>query len=146
MARRAGLPGPLIAVKRRAALRLGIVAPVLWLALIAGSDLYRPDIDAVTDYISELGERGSSSAPVFRSAGFLLTGFLYIVLAAALPLILPERWRATIVGLFLALDGIGRMGAGVYPCDPGCDGVSRTTASTYLASAVVDAALPRRSS
>jgi hypothetical membrane protein len=110
---------------RRLALRIGIAAPLLWLALIAWGDLYRPDIDAVTDYISELGERGSSTAGIFRGAGFLFTGFLYVVLAAALPIVRRRRWRVAVVALFLAFDGIGRMGAGVYPCDPGCDGVSR---------------------
>jgi hypothetical membrane protein len=107
------------------ALRIGVVAPLLWLALIAWGDLYRPDIDAVTDYVSELGERGSSTAAIFRGVGFLFTGFLYVVLAGALPMVLRERWRAAIVALFLAVEGMGRMGAGVYPCDPGCDGVSR---------------------
>jgi hypothetical membrane protein len=110
---------------RRAALSIGIGAPLLWLALIAWGDIVRSDIDAVTDYISELGERGSSTAGLFRGAGFLFTGFLYVVMAAALPLVLRERWRAAVVALFLGLDGIGRIGAGIYPCDPGCDGMSR---------------------
>jgi hypothetical protein len=29
------------------------------------------------------------------------------------------------VAAFVALDGVGRMGAGVYPCEPGCESVSR---------------------
>jgi hypothetical membrane protein len=110
---------------RRLSLGIGVAGPLLWLALIVWGDLYRPDIDAVTDYISELGERGSSTAAIFRGAGFLFTGILYVVLAAALPMVLPRRRRAGIVALFLAVEGIGRFGAGVYPCDPGCDGVSR---------------------
>ena len=55
---------------RRLALRIGIAAPLLWMALIAWGDLYRPDIDAVTDYISELGERGSSTAGIFGGVGY----------------------------------------------------------------------------
>jgi hypothetical membrane protein len=110
---------------RRLALRIGTAAPLLWLALIAWGDLYRPDIDAVTDYISELGERGSSTAGIFGGVGFLCTGFLYVVLAAMLPSVLRGRWRAVVVAVFLAVEGIGRMGAGAYPCDPGCDGASR---------------------
>ena len=110
---------------RRVALRIGIAAPLLWLALIAWGDLYRPDIDAVTDYISELGERGSSTAAIVGGVGFLFTGFLYVVLAATLPLVLPGRWRAVVVAGLLGIEGLGRMGAGLYPCDPGCDGVSR---------------------
>jgi hypothetical membrane protein len=110
---------------RRLALRIGIAAPLVWLALIAWGDLYRPDIDALTDYISELGERGSSTAGIFGGVGFLFTGFLYVVLAVTLPMVLPGRWRVAVVAVLLAFEGIGRMGAGVYPCDPGCDGVSR---------------------
>jgi hypothetical protein len=109
---------------RLVAVRIGVGAPLLWLAIIAWGDIYRPDIDAVTDYISELGERGSSTAGVVRGLRFVFTGLLYVVLAAALPMVLPGRWRAVVVALFLVVEGIGRIGAGVYPCDPGCGGVS----------------------
>jgi len=117
--------GPITADLQRVARRIGIAAPLLWLALIAWGDLYRADIDAVTDYISELGERGSSTAGVFGTVGFLFTGLLYVVLAATLPMFLRGRWRTAVVAVLLAFEGIGRMGAGAYPCDPGCDGVSR---------------------
>jgi hypothetical membrane protein len=116
---------------RKLGLLCGIVSPILWVGLIVGADLYRPDINTLTDFISELGERGSSTESVLRFGGFLFTGFLYLCLAAALPVgpVLSDRpgarWRAASVALFIALDGIGRMGAGVYPCDPGCEGVSR---------------------
>jgi hypothetical membrane protein len=116
---------------RRLGLRCGIVAPLVWLGLIAFGDLYRPDINPVTDFISELGERGSSTEAVLRFGGFIFTGFLYLCFAATLAVgrVLQDpphaRWRAVIVALFIALDGIGRMGAGVYPCDPGCETASR---------------------
>ena len=54
----------------------------------------------------------------------MLTGLLYIGFAAALPSAAPDRWRASIVAVLIALDGIGRAGAGVFPCDPGCEGAS----------------------
>lgn len=105
--------------------RCGVIAPIVWLTLIAAGDLYRGDIDPVVDYISELGERGSSTELVLRYGGFIFTGLLYLVVAAALPTVLAPRWKAAVVAVFVALEGIGRAGAGVYPCEPGCDGTSR---------------------
>jgi hypothetical membrane protein len=103
----------------------GVAAPVLWMALIVFGDLARADISPITDFISELGERGSSTEAVMRWAGFGLTGLLYVWFAAALPSGVTSRWRAAIVAVFVAIDGLGRIGAGVHPCDPGCDGTSR---------------------
>ena len=95
------------------------------MALIAAGDVYRADIDPVVDFISELGERGSSTEAVLRYGGFIFTGFLYLCFAAALPATTLPRWKAVLVAAFVALDGIGRAGAGVYPCDPGCESLSR---------------------
>ena len=110
---------------RRLGVLCGIVSPVLWLGLIAAGDTYRPDISAVTDFISELGERGSSTEVLLRYGGFIVTGGLYLCFACVLPAVSSPRWRGLLVAAFVALDGAGRMGAGVYPCDPGCDGLSR---------------------
>ena len=110
---------------RRLGLLCGIVAPIVWVGLIAAGDISRPDIDPVTDFISELGERGSSTEVVLRYAGFIFTGALYLCFAAALPATTSPRWKATIVAAFIALDGLGRAGAGLYPCDPGCESLSR---------------------
>lgn len=111
---------------RRLGLSCGLLAPVLWVGLIAAGDIYRSDIDPVIDFISELGERGSSTEAILRYAGFIFTGGLYLCFAAALPSTASPRWKATVVAAFVALDGLGRAGAGVYPCDPGCGGLSRS--------------------
>ena len=95
------------------------------MGLIALSDIARPDVDAVTGFISELGERGSATESIMRWAGFGFTGLLYVCFAAALPSAVPSRGRTLIVALFVAVDGLGRAGAGLYPCDPGCEGGSR---------------------
>ena len=111
---------------RRAALLCGVVSPLLWVGLIAFGDIVRPDVDAVTGFISELGERGSATESIMRWAAFGLTGLLYVCFAAALASAPGSgKWRILIVALFVAVDGIGRVGAGVYPCDPGCEGASR---------------------
>jgi hypothetical membrane protein len=108
----------------RAGLLCGVVAPIVWVVLIAAGDIYRPDINPVTDFISELGERGSATEALIRYGGFIVTGLLYVCFAAALPG-RAAGWKAAVVAGFVALEGIGRAGAGVYPCDPGCESLSR---------------------
>lgn len=123
---------------RRLGLACGIVAPILWIGLIAAGDVSRADIDPVVDFISELGERGSATETVIRYAAFILTGALLVVFGASLPFAGPPRerppqvWKAAIVGAFVILDGIGRAGAGVYPCEPGCEGATDGQTMHYL--------------
>ena len=110
----------------RLGLRAGILAPVVWVVVIAWGDVARADLAAVTDFISELGERGSATERLVRIGGFIGTGALLAVFGGTLSVAARPAWKALIVGALVALDGIGRAGAGVYPCDPGCDGVSRS--------------------
>ena len=43
----------------------------------------------------------------------------------SLPGEISERtWRLSAAAILIAVDGIGRMGAGIFPCDPGCVQVS----------------------
>jgi hypothetical membrane protein len=111
---------------RRLCLYSGIVSPVLWLGLLATAGALRPDFSHSTNYISELGERGSATEALMRGPAFGLTGFLYLCFAAALLATFTRGWTLTAACLLIALDGVGRMGAGVFPCDPGCVRVSTT--------------------
>lgn len=105
---------------RRLGLYCGIVSPILWLGLIAFAGVLRPDFSHVTHYVSELGERGSTTGAWMRGAAFEFTGFLYLCFAAAVLATVRRGAAVTIACLLIALEGIGRMGAGVFPCDPGC--------------------------
>jgi len=107
---------------RRLALVGGVVAPVLWIALIGVAGAMRPEFSHVRDYISELGEHGSRTEWLMRLGGFGFTGLLYVVFAAALPAFARGRRLALCGAVLLALDGFGRIGAGVYACEPGCAG------------------------
>ena len=111
---------------RKLGLYCGIVSPVLWLALIAIAGALRPDFSHLTHYISELGERGSSTETLMRGAAFGFTGFLYVCFALGLLATFRHGWMFTAASLLIALDGIGRMGAGLFPCDPGCVRVTET--------------------
>lgn len=101
----------------------GILAPILWLALIALTGAMRPEFNHISHYISELGEKGSTTEQLMRYAGFQFTGFLYLAFASALWATSGNQWLR-LVAVLVALDGVGRIGAGMFPCDPGCLGFS----------------------
>lgn len=107
-----------------AGLLCGLVAPLLWLAVIVIGGELRPGFDHVGQYISELGERGSSTEIFMRYAGFITTGLMHIGFAAAFYATVgreSDRPRLTLlVAMLVAANGIGRIGAGFYPCEPGC--------------------------
>ena len=98
----------------------GVISPILWLTLIAVAGALRPDFSHVTHYISELAERGSATEALMRYAAFGFTGLLYVCFAGALLATFRQGWLFRTATLLIALDGIGRIGAGVFPCDAGC--------------------------
>lgn len=109
---------------RRAGLLCGLVAPLLWAAVIVIAGELRPGFDHVGQYISELGERGSTTETFMRYGGFVATGLMHVGFAAAFYATLirvSDRPRLTLlVAVLIALDGIGRIGAGLFACEPGC--------------------------
>ena len=111
---------------RKVALYCGIVGPILWLALIAIAGAVRPDFSHLTHFISELGERGSSTEALMRGAAFGFTGFLYVCFALGLLATFRQGWVFAAACLLIAVEGIGRVGAGIFPCDPGCIRVTAT--------------------
>jgi len=102
----------------------GIAAPVIWLSLIGLAGAMRPEFNHSYQYISELGERGSITEIPMRYIGFGFAGLLYVCFALAVPATLREGWRSALLSTLIGLDGIGRIGAGVFASDPGCDGLS----------------------
>jgi hypothetical membrane protein len=108
---------------RRLGLYCGIASPVLWLAVLLIAGGIRPDFSHLTNYVSELGERGSTTEAFVRYGGFVLTGLLYTCFAAAAAATFP-RAAGLLGGALIALDGVGRVGAGIFPCEPGCAPVS----------------------
>lgn len=102
----------------------GILAPSLWLSLVVVAGAMRPEFSHVSQYISELGERGSLTEALMRYVAFEFTGSLYLCFAVTLWVIFRNSWFAKLAIGHIAFDGIGRIGAGVFPCDPGCIGHS----------------------
>jgi hypothetical protein len=91
---------------------------ILGAATLAGSIAY-PDYDHLRQFISELGASGAQTGtPVslaFIVSGALLTTF-WLLCAVLFP-----RTPLFLVGFLLsALNGLGLMFGGVFPCDYGC--------------------------
>lgn len=134
-----------------AGLFCGLLAPLLWAAAIVLAGELRPGFDHLNQYISELGERGSSTEIFMRFGGFVASGLLIVGYAAAFHATLArltDRPRLTLlVAALVALDGIGRIGAGIFSCEPGCaapavlsqrlHGLSATIAFLALAAAAL---------
>jgi hypothetical membrane protein len=106
----------------RVGILCGLAAPVLWAAAITLCGSLRPGYSHLTQYISELGERGSSTESLMRYAGFVLTGILHVLFAGSLYGALKGDRLAPAPPLLLALNGLGRVAAGLFPCEVGCAG------------------------
>jgi hypothetical membrane protein len=127
----------------------GLVAPVLWAASIAICGMLRPGFSHVTQYISELGERGSPTELTMRYAAFIPTGLMHVCFAA----FLAVAFRGSRLGVFaaalLGVNGLARIGAGVFACDAGCGGLATSfsqrmhslSASVGFSALIVSAAL-----
>jgi hypothetical membrane protein len=100
----------------------GILAPVLWAGAIIFCGSLRPQYSHLTQYISELGERGSSTELLIRYAGFVPTGLMHVAFAVFLYAVFKGYRLAAIAALLLAVNGLARIGAGIFPCEVGCAG------------------------
>jgi hypothetical membrane protein len=100
----------------------GMVAPVLWAAAIIFCGSLRPEYSHLTQYISELGERGSATEHIIRYAGFVSTGLMHAAFAAMLYVVFKGQGLAMTAAGLLAINGLARIGAGIFPCELGCAG------------------------
>jgi hypothetical membrane protein len=100
----------------------GIVAPLLWAGAIVVCASLRPGFSHYAQYISELSERGSSTENLFRYTGFVPTGVLHMLFGAFLWHTFRGSRLATTGALLFVVNGIARIGAGLFSCEPGCAG------------------------
>lgn len=105
---------------RDAGILCGVLAPLLWAAAIAYCGTLRPGFSHLTQYISELGERGSSTELLMRYGAFAPTGLMHLAFAGALATIFRSSRLGVIAAILLGLNGLARIGAGYFPCDAGC--------------------------
>jgi hypothetical membrane protein len=99
----------------------GVLAPLLWAAMIVVCGALRPGFSHFTQYISELGERGSSTEFLMRYGAFVPTGLMHVAFAGALAVIFRSNRLGIIAAMLIGLNGLARIAAGFFPCDVGCE-------------------------
>jgi hypothetical membrane protein len=115
----------------------GILAPIVWASAIVLCGSLRPGYSHVTQYISELGERGSSTELIMRYAGFVPTGLMHAAFAAFLYVAFKGSRLASFAAALLALNGLARVAAGMFPCETGCAGGGLISQRLHNLSALV---------
>lgn len=100
-----------------------LVAAVIW----AGS-VY-PGYDHARQFMSELGATGAVTGAEVSRWGFVPNGVLITIFSVLAAWILRRSALAVTACLLLAGNGIGMMGAGVYPCDFECSRSDPSTAA-----------------
>jgi hypothetical membrane protein len=105
----------------KAGIRCGVLAPILWASAIVYCGTLRPGYSHFAQYISELGERGSSTELLMRYAAFVPTGLMHLAFAGALATTFRSGRLGVIAAILLGLNGLSRIGAGFFPCETGCE-------------------------
>ena len=105
---------------RRGLLLAGILAPVVLTAAIVVAGQFEPGYSHVSQYVSELGAVGASHQKAFSYGGLLLSGLLTALFALGMLLQVTPRASFIASSLLVALAGLGRLVAGIFPCDAGC--------------------------
>ena len=98
----------------------GVAGPALFTAVVIICGALRPNYSHATQFISELGARGTSHAELMNFAGFVPTGFLLASFGVSLANIRPRRRGSVLAAACVTFFGIGISFAGIYSCDPGC--------------------------
>ena len=96
----------------------GIAAPLLWAAAVIYCGAVRPDYNPVTQFMSELAERGSPTESVMRITAFYLPGVLVVMFGVFL--VTRSGSVGLPVAVLLIIHGAARLMSGAFPCDPGC--------------------------
>jgi len=123
------------ALERRGLLLAGIAAPVVLTVAVVLAGYYEPDYSHVSQYVSELGAVGASHQRAFNYGGLFLSGLLTVLFAVGLCSRVKPRVLLVASSLLAALAGVGRLVAGLFPCDAGCVMEDMSMPATIHASA-----------
>ena len=105
----------------RAGILCGVLAPLLWASVIVLCGALRPGYSHFAQYISELGERGSSTEFLMRYGAFVPTGVMHLAFAGTLATRFSSSRLGVLAAILLGLNGLARIGAGFFPCEVGCE-------------------------
>jgi hypothetical protein len=121
---------------------MGIVAAPLDILFILAVGMLRSNYNGITSVASLLGVPGTPYAGLISSWWFLY-GSMLVFFAVGLLWSMPAAHRVRWIGpLLIATFGLfDGIGSALFPCDPGCAGVSLTGKAHVLVSAVGTTAL-----
>jgi len=105
----------------RAGILCGVLAPLLWASVIVLCGALRPGYSHFAQYISELGERGSSTEFLMRYGAFVPTGVMHLAFAGTLATRFSSSRLGVLAAILLGLNGLARIGAGFFPCEVACE-------------------------
>lgn len=92
---------------------------VLVVAVVWGGAVY-PGYDHARQFMSELGAAGTLTGPAVNRWGYIPNGVLNTAFCLVAAWVLRHSALALVGCLLLAGNGLGMLGAGVYPCDFEC--------------------------
>lgn len=98
----------------------GMVAFLPHLLAVILASAQRPGFSHRVQYLSELGERGSATASLTNYLGILPTGLLIACFGLGVLLRFRAQRAMAIAGGLIALRGVLRVVAALFPCDVGC--------------------------
>lgn len=98
---------------------LGVIGPVMFLALAVVAAQRWAGYDGIDDFISELAAAGAPDARLMQS-GFLMLGIGVTALAAALDRVSFVVGGGSAVPVMLVIVAVGAFGGGFFQCDLGC--------------------------
>jgi hypothetical membrane protein len=98
----------------------GLAGPIVFASLVVLCGALRPGYSHVTQFMSELGESGSSHASLMNFLGFVSSGVLLAAFGVSLTYALPRTTLSLAAAALIVVYGLGIVGAGLYSCDRGC--------------------------
>ena len=97
----------------------GLIAPIVFTALVVLGSYLRPGYDQASQYLSDLGSGSDATATVQR-LNFFVTGLLTLVFVIGLGRTQKHDTSFKAGAFLLGLFGATTLGVGVFSCDPGC--------------------------
>lgn len=104
----------------RGLLIAGFAAPVVLTVAIVLAGHFEPGYSHVSQYVSELGAAGASHQESFNYGGLFLSGLLTFLFALGLYVRVQPRASLVASSVLVAIVGLSRLVAGIFPCDAGC--------------------------
>jgi len=98
----------------------GIGAPFVLLSAVFVAGLLHPNYSHVNQPISALGAAGAPYRDVLNLGGLIPSGLLTFLFSLAMVRNIKPGTSLYISAGLVAVAGLGRFLAGIFPCDPGC--------------------------